>query len=43
VVLPRWNLSAFALTVKLTVKQAVLVIKSNADNGLEMQEMIEWE
>lgn len=33
----------FGLTAKLTVKEALLVTKSNGDNGLEMQEIIEWE
>lgn len=39
----RWKSSFFGLTVNLTVNEAFLVIKFNGDNGLEMQEMIEWE
>ena len=37
------NSSDLGLTVKLTVKVQRLVNSSNDDNGLEMQEMIEWE
>ena len=37
------GLSVRRLTVKLTVKTRRLVISSNDDNGLETQEVIEWE
>ena len=37
------NWSFFGLTVNLTVETVCLASWSNDDNGLEMQEMIEWE
>lgn len=42
-VLNSLNLSLFALTVNLTVKTTLLAFKSNGDNGLETQKMIEWD